>query len=300
MDERIISEDLAGCDVLYDTTLADQSIESQKKVIRHARALIVRNRMQVTEDLLASAQRLRVIGRLGVGLDNINLASCERRQVKVCPALNGNSQSVAEYVLMAALMLLRGCWRLSELVAQGEWPRESASRGRELAGKRIGFVGFGRIPQLIGRKASALDLGVAAYDPYLGRENAAWRNVQRLDLDDLLATSDIISLHVPLTDETQHLIDSVAIGKMKANAVLINSSRGGIVDEKALVLALKSGQLAGAALDVFLREPPDAETASLFLDVPNLLLSPHIAGVTLESNARISRLTIQNVLRHLK
>lgn len=300
MDERVICEDLAGRDVLYDAALASKSIAEQKEIVRHASALIVRNQMQVTEELLSCAGKLRVIGRLGVGLDNIDLAYCARRGIEVCPALNGNSLSVAEYVLMAALMLLRGCWQLSGQVTRGEWPRAAAGQGRELAGKQIGFVGFGAIAQLAGEKAAALGLTVAAHDPYLSGESAAWRHVRNLSLDELLRTSDIISLHVPLTRETKHLIDAAAIAKMKPQAVLINSARGGIVDEQALIRELSCGKLAGAAVDVFAHEPLRAPAADAFRGVPNLLLSPHIAGVTVESNVRISRLTVQNVLRHLQ
>ncbi len=297
MDEDVIAREFAGRDVLYDAKLVDQP-EALAAALGDARALLVRNRTQVRPPLLAQAPQLKVVGRLGVGLDNIDLPACEARGVKVYPATGANDVAVAEWVITAALVLLRGAWFASARVAAGQWPR-MALIGRELSGQRLGLVGLGAIARETASRARALGMTVAAFDPHLEADHAAWASVERLDLDALLATSDAISLHVPLTPETRSMIDARALSLMKPRAVLINAARGGVVDETALVAALRGGQLAGAALDVFESEPLDATLGARFADVPNLVLTPHIAGVTEQSNLRVSEVTATAVLRHL-
>jgi (S)-sulfolactate dehydrogenase len=297
MDEAAIRAHLANFDVLYDPQLVDQP-EQLMDALRDARALIVRNRTQVRDALLAAAPRLRVVGRLGVGLDNIDGAACKARGIEVYPATGANDRSVAEYVITAALMLLRGAWLATTAVAAGEWPRQRLM-GRELSGRQLGLIGYGAIARETATRARALGMTIAAYDPYLPAEHAAWANTRNLPLPELLATSDVVSLHVPLTPETQNLIDATALSRMKPDAILINAARGGVVDELALVEALRAGKLGGAALDVFAREPVDATYGQRFLGVPNLLLTPHIAGVTVESNARVSDLIARRVAERL-
>jgi (S)-sulfolactate dehydrogenase len=158
------------------------------------------------------------------------------------------------------------------------------------------LVGFGAIARLTASKATAMGMSVSAFDPFVPREDPEWRGVERCTLDALLASADVISLHTPLTAETRHMIDAAALGKMKPGAILINAARGGVVDETALVDALKSNRLAGAALDVFETEPLTASAGTLFKGVPNLLLTPHIAGVTDESNVRVSAVTAKAVI----
>jgi (S)-sulfolactate dehydrogenase len=297
MDEAAIHATFAGRDVLYDPKLVDDPARLAAAV-REARALIVRNRTQVRGALLASAVRLEVVGRLGVGLDNIDVRACEARGIAVYPATGANDLSVAEYVITAALMLLRRAWFATARVAAGEWPR-TESMGRELAGKRLGLVGYGAIARVTGRMARDLGMSVAAYDPLLPDEHPAWAGAQRQSLAELLASSDVVSLHVPLTDATRNMLDAKAIAGMKPGSILINAARGGVVDETALCAALRSGQIGGAALDVFAREPVDATTGAQFAGVPNLILTPHIAGVTEESNVRVSAVTAEAVARHL-
>jgi (S)-sulfolactate dehydrogenase len=297
MDEAAIHATFAGRDVLYDPKLVDDPARLAAAV-REARALIVRNRTQVRGALLASAVRLEVVGRLGVGLDNIDVRACEARGIAVYPATGANDLSVAEYVITAALMLLRRAWFATARVAAGEWPR-TESMGRELAGKRLGLVGYGAIARVTGRMARDLGMSVAAYDPLLPDEHPAWAGAQRQSLPELLASSDVVSLHVPLTDATRNMLDAKAIAGMKPGAILINAARGGVVEEAALCAALRSGQIGGAALDVFAREPVDATTGAQFAGVPNLILTPHIAGVTEESNVRVSAVTAEAVARHL-
>ncbi len=296
-DEKILAEAFDGLDVLYDPTLVDNR-EALIAEVGEAKALIVRNRTQVDKALLESAKNLQVVGRLGVGLDNIDVQACEVSGVKVCPARGANDLSVAEYVITSVLTLLRGAWFSTERMINGEWPRTEMI-GNEASAKQIGLVGFGSNARETARHAKALGMNVAACDPYLPADDPAWEFAKSVDLKSLLRDSDVISMHTPLTKETRHLVDAKMIASMKSGAILINVSRGGIVDEKALVDALLSGHLAGAALDVFENEPLNVENGKLFRDVPNLILTPHIAGVTKESNIRVSRVTTQNVLDNL-
>lgn len=294
MDEAAIAEVLKGRDVLYDPALVDR-VEQLRIALADCRALIVRNRTQVRGALLDAAPRLKVIGRLGVGLDNIDLDACEARSIAVRPATGANDLAVAEYVITAALMLLRRAWFATERVAAGSWPRMDLI-GHELAGKRLGLVGFGAIARLTAAKGAALGMSIAAFDPFVPGGNAAWAGVERSTLAALLASSDIISLHTPLTPQTHRMIDGTALDRVKPGTILINAARGGILDEAALVAALKAGRLGGAALDVFEAEPVTAASGALFQGVPNLLLTPHIAGVTEESNVRVSAVTAKAVL----
>jgi len=297
MDEAAIESSFGGRDVLYDPKLVDDPARLAA-ALREARALIVRNRTQVRGALLHAAVRLEVVGRLGVGLDNIDVRACEARGIVVYPATGANDLSVAEYVITAALMLLRRAWFATPRVAAGEWPR-TESMGRELAGKRLGLVGYGAIARVTGRMARDLGMSLAAYDPLLAEDHPAWAYALRQTLPDLLSTSDVVSLHVPLTDATRNMLDATAIAGMKPGAILINAARGGVVDEAALCASLRSGQLGGAALDVFAREPVDATTGAQFAGIPNLILTPHIAGVTEESNVRVSAVTAEAVARQL-
>jgi (S)-sulfolactate dehydrogenase len=257
--------------------------------LAQAEAWIVRNRTQVRGEPLAAAARLKVVGRLGVGLDNIDLDACAARAIEVIPATGANAESVAEYVLAMAMVLLRGAAYLSTAaVLAGRWPRQMLSQGREVAGKTLGLVGFGSIGRVTARKAAAMGMRIVAFDPAVAAGSPSWaeHGASPLGLDELLARSDVVSLHLPLTDATRGLLDEARLARMKPGAILVNSARGGIVDEAALAKALAAGRLGGAALDVFDREPLAA--GSVLADAPNLILTPHVAGVTLESNERVS------------
>lgn len=297
MDEDAIRDGLAGFDVLYDPTLVDRP-DALRDALAGARALIVRNRTQVNADLLAAGPGLRIVGRLGVGLDNIDQGACHARDIAVQPATGANDASVAEYVVATALLLLRGAYGATAEVAAGTWPR-GRLMGREIAGKRLGLVGYGSIARETAKRAGALGMTVFAYDPYLPAEHPAWDQpagrVVSLPLHDLVAGADVLSLHVPLTDATRGLIDGAMLSLLPRGAILINAARGGIVDEAALAQALREGRLGGAALDVFDAEPLSEQAGRIFADCPNLILTPHIAGVTMESNARVSRMIAQAV-----
>ena len=297
IDEWAVDDLKRDFKVHYDRNLAD----SPDEIVRHAAdapALIVRNRTQVRGKTLAGLRQVRAIGRLGVGLDNIDTDECERRGIKVFPATGANSTSVAEYVIAAMMVGLRNVWQANQAVLAGRWPRNELMF-HELAGRRLGMIGFGGIGRAVAQRARALELELCGYDPAIKPDDLAWAKYGAtcVDLDTLFRTSDIISLHVPLTDSTRNLIDARSIARMKPTAFIINSSRGGIIDEAALAAALKAGKLGGAALDVFDKEP--LKQGSGFDGVPNLLLTPHIAGVTREANARVSAVTIANIRRAL-
>ena len=296
MDEAALAD--LDADVLYDPALVDDRAATLAAVAA-ADAVIVRNRTQVDAELLAAAPRLRCVGRLGVGLDNIDIKACAKRNVSVHPATGANAASVAEYVIGALLVLVRGCFGANAAMLAGGWPRGALGGGGEIGGRTLGLVGFGTIAREVASRARALGMTVIAHDPVLAADNPAWRDVGRVALHDLLARADAVSLHVPLTDETRGLIDADALAAMKPSAVLVNTARGGVVDEAALADALRAGRLGGAALDVFEEEPLGAEAARAFEGCPNLVLTPHVAGVTAEANDRVSRLTVRNVARAL-
>ena len=298
MDQAAVDSAAKDFDVLYDAELVDRP-EDLKAQLAEARGLVVRNRTRVTKELLDAAPKLKVVGRLGVGLDNIDLKACEERGVKVCPATGANDLSVAEWAIASCLILFRGAFMFGPQMLAGEWPRSKAM-GRETAGKKLGLVGYGNIAKVTAGLARALGMEVAAFDPYVPADDPAWQGVERFEgLESLLSACDAVSLHVPLNASTRNLIDAAAIAKMKKGAILLNAARGGVVDEVAMAEALKSGALAGAAMDVYVNEPLKAEAAQMFQGVPNLLMTPHIGGVTVESNIRVSALTIENVIREL-
>ncbi|MBU1212744.1 MAG: hydroxyacid dehydrogenase [Alphaproteobacteria bacterium] len=300
MDEAAVETLRAGNDVHLDETLCERP-DDLAAAIAQAAALIVRNRTQVTAELIANAPNLKAVGRLGVGLDNIDLVACKARGIAVLPAIGANAASVAEYVLCTAMLLLRApAFSGTAQLQAGKWPRAALSQGRELAGKTMGLIGFGSIGQATADLARAAGFATLAHDDFLPADHAAWKTTSRAaTLNELLSRSDVISLHCPLTDATRGLIGKNELAAMKPGAILINTARGGILDEAALAAALRSGHLGGAAVDVFSTEPIDAATGKVFAGLENILLTPHVAGVTIESNERISSMTAENVLRVL-
>jgi (S)-sulfolactate dehydrogenase len=298
MDERAVAQLAAVHDVLYDPKLVDDAPRMLTEATT-AHAFIVRNRTQVRGDLLAALKHCKVIGRLGVGLDNIDVPACEARGMQVIPATGANALSVAEYVVATAMVLLRGAYQSTADVTAGKWPRNALSNGREVGGKTLGLVGFGSIGQLTAKLAQGVGMSVVAFDPMMAAEHPvfAQTGVRCVSLDSLTASADVISLHVPLLPSTRDLFNAQRIAAMKPGAVLINTARGGVVDEAALAAALKSGHLGGAALDVFGTEPVPA--INPFDGCPNLLLTPHIAGVTAEANERVSFMIADRVLAAL-
>ena len=297
MDEAAVEALRARYAVHHDPELFGRP-EELAALIGSVPAVIVRNQTQMRGAVLEAGRHLKVIGRLGVGLDNIDMAACAERGIRVFPATGANSLSVVEYVIGTAMTLLRGAYFANAAMLAGEFPKTKLI-GREIAGKRMGLVGFGAIARDVARHARALGMEVVAYDPYVAADDEAWSLAERLELDAVLASADVISLHLPLTPQTRGLIDAGAIARMKPDAILINAARGGVMDEAALVAALRTGRLGGAAIDVF-EEEPLRDGAKIFADTPNLILTPHIAGNTVESNGRVSGLVAERVMAALE
>ncbi len=297
MDESAVDLLKRKYNVYYDSSLAEDS-NSLVKQINKMKALIVRNKTLVTRELIENAPNLTCVGRLGVGLDNIDLNACEEQNITVYPALGANSHSVAEYVICASMLLLRKAYfKKNEMIA-GNWPRQESS-GSEVYGKTLGLIGFGDIAQKTRDLALGLGMKTVAYDPYLDKDSNVWKETKNLDLDNLLSISDIISLHIPLSKETKNLIDEKKLRLIKNSSVIINAARGGVIDENQLAKLLKENKIGGAALDVFNEEPVNKECAKKFEGINNLILTPHIGGVTKESNERVSEMIAKKIDIHL-
>ena len=297
MDEDAVNLLKKKYDVYYDISLAEDS-NSLVKLINKMKALIVRNKTLVTRELIENAPNLTCVGRLGVGLDNIDLNACEEQNIIVYPASGANSHSVAEYVICASMLLLRKAYfKKNEMIA-GNWPRQESS-GSEVYGKTLGLIGFGDIAQKTRDLALGLGIKTVAYDPYLDKDSNVWKETKNLPLENLLSISDIISLHIPLTKETKNLIDEKKLRLIKNSSVIINTSRGGIIDENSLAKLLKENKIGGAALDVFNKEPINKVNAKKFEGLDNIILTPHIGGVTKESNERVSKMIAKKIDIHL-
>lgn len=265
--------------------------------LAEARALIVRNETRVDAALLASAPRLRVVGRLGSGLDNIDQQELQRRSIALVHAVGINAQAVAEYVLAAMLHLARRLGTLDRAVRRGQWPRE-LPYGRQLGGRTLGLVGLGATGQAVARLASALQMRVIAASPLESHARASSADlVPRGTLEWVLSQSEFVSLHCPLQPDTYHLLNQRRLALLDRRACLINAARGGVVDELALYGMLKQGRLAGAALDVRDIEPP---LDSRFAGLEQVLLTPHIAGVTEESQKAVACFVAERVLALLQ
>ena len=298
MDQASVDTLSAEFDVHYSPELVDNPDELSR-LLADARAIVVRNRTQVREGLLDQAPNLKVVGRLGVGLDNIDMGACRERDITVYPATGANDVAVAEYVIAAAMILARNAYTVTQNVIAGDWPRQ-ACIGREIQGLIMGLVGCGGIARETALRAKALGMRVIAYDPFVGADDPVWADIGRVgDIDGLLTESDVISLHIPLTDDTRNLIDADALSRIKPGALIVNTARGGVIDEPALIAAMRAGRVGGAALDVFANEPVNTQSGGIFDGVPNLLLTPHIAGVTEQSNTRVSALIADKVAMHL-
>jgi D-3-phosphoglycerate dehydrogenase / 2-oxoglutarate reductase len=250
--------------------------------LAEADALIVRSATRVTKDLLEKAPKLRAVGRAGVGVDNIDLPEATKRGVLVMSTPGGNAVSVAEHTFALMLALARQVPKVDAGLREGRW--EKSSSGTELRGKTLGLIGLGRIGGEVARRAEAFDMRVIAYDPYISEGAAKELQVELVNLDRLLSESDFISLHTALSPATQNMINAKSIAKMKKSARIVNAARGELIDEAALAEALKGGRLAGAALDVFVEEPPKN---SPLIGLPNLIGTPHIAGSTAEAQEEV-------------
>jgi D-3-phosphoglycerate dehydrogenase len=287
----------SGRRVEYDPALWHELARLQA-LLTEAEALIVRNQTRVTEQLLHSAPRLRVVGRLGVGLDNIDLTATRARGITVTAARHANAIAVAEYVLAAMLHIARNLAAADASVRAGAWDRVSFG-GSELWGKTLGLIGVGEIGRRVARRAQAFGMNVIGYDPLVGPYDYALaeQQITLFSLDELLSSSDVISLHVPLLPTTRYLINAERLAKMRPQAVLINTARGGIIDEAALLEALSAGRPGCAVLDVYEVEPLPPE--SPLRNCERVILTPHVAGLTAQAQERTARLVVSDVLRVL-
>ena len=263
-----------------------------------AEAWIVRNQTRVDAAALEAAPHLRVVGRVGVGLDNLDLEALRARGVAATWAPGSNAASVAEYVLGALLHLWRRFGDATDHVRDGGWDRP-AFMGDEAYDRTLGLIGLGDIGARVARRAQSFGLHVIAHDPFVHEAAFAVQElgVALRPLDEVLEHADAVSLHVPLTDATRGMLGERALRRMRPGALLVNTARGGLIDEAALARALRDGHLGGAALDVRPVEPPSVDGP--LAGAPRLLLTPHVAGVTRQSNARASRHVAQEVLRAL-
>ncbi len=260
--------------------------------IGEAWALVVRSRTKVTEALMARAPKLTLVARAGVGVDNVDMASASRRGIRVVNAPAAATASVAELSVALYLILARNLYQRILATKSGTWKR--SENGTEISGKTVGFVGYGRIAREITRRLQPFGVVTIAYDPFVTTTTDGTRLVP---LDTLLGTADFVSLHAALTPENHHLLDAARLARMKPGACVINVARGPLVDEAALLGALESGRLGGAALDVFEVEPP---TRKALLEHPRLLATPHLGASTHEGQARAGRDVADEVLRALR
>jgi D-3-phosphoglycerate dehydrogenase len=258
-----------------------------QEALRGADGMIVRSGTRITADLLENPGRLRAIVRAGVGVDNIDVAAATRKGIVVMNTPGGNTFSTAEHTMTLLLSLSRQIPAADASVRQGKWEKNKFI-GCQLAGKTIGIIGLGRIGREVARRAAAFDMKVVGYDPFLAPDKAGQLGIEALSgLDELLPRCDFLTVHTPLTDETRDLIGARQLALLKPGARILNCARGGIINEQALIEALQSGRLAGAALDVFVQEPPPADHP--LLKLPNVVITPHLGAATLEAQVSVAK-----------
>lgn len=287
-----------GYEVNYDESLWNNRVKLLN-LVKDYDAIIVRNQTKVDQELLNAGTRLKVVGRLGVGMDNIDIAAAKKRGLQVVYGRHANATSVAEYVLSAMLSASRPLHLANADIRAGYWNRKKFTGG-EISNKTLGLVGLGEISHRVAKRALAFGMKVIGYDPFITEYDhiVSETGIQLIEsLEDVLTKSDFISFHVPLTPQTHHLISEFELRKMKPSAYIINTSRGGIINENALLASLKSQTIAGAFLDV-LEVEPISQTNQL-LSCETATITPHIAGLTDESQIRTSLLVAKEVVKIL-
>ncbi len=288
----------SGLDV---TVRTDVSAEELKQIISEYDAIVVRGRTKVTSEVITAGQRLKVIGRSGVGLDNVDRAAAKERGIHVVNSPEGPSVSVAELAFALMFSVLRRVAFADQGMRAGKWLKK-ACKGNELKGRTLGIIGFGFIGEEVAKRALAFGMKVFAFDILPDRiEVIKAIGAEYMPLKDLIANSDILSVHVPLNPKTKGLVGAAEISTMRDGAIIINTSRGGIVDEKALYHALVSEKLGGAGLDVFSEEPPfENELLRKIIALPNVVATPHIGAQTIEAELTNSMIIAEKILKHLK
>ncbi|HSK88885.1 MAG TPA: hydroxyacid dehydrogenase [Anaerolineales bacterium] len=283
----------ASANVSYrESTLADELIN----VIADQDALIVRGQTRVTAAVLDAAPRLKVVGRAGVGVDNIDLEAAKKHKVTVVNAPSSTTIAVAELAVGLLLAVAREIPRADAVMKQGQWLKKEFE-GVELNGKTLGVIGFGRIGTEVGRRAAVFGMNVITYDPNVSEHELEHGNAEPVSLQDLYAWSDFISLHLPLNVQTRDLIGPQAISQMRDGVRIVSTARGGIIDEAALLEALNSGKVAGVALDVFGKEPPGLTE---LVSHPRVIATPHIGAQTVEAQSRAAEDIASEVLAALQ
>lgn len=285
-------DEFAATPAIEVANVAGRPREELQRALSGAHALIVRSETRVTADLLTQAPELRVIARAGTGVDNIDVPAATRRGIAVMNAPGANTVSAAEHAIALLLALKRHIPGAAESMRRGEWDRKRFE-GSELRGKTMGIVGLGRIGGRVAQLARAFGMTVLGHDPFLTPERGATLEVKLVALDDLLRQSDVVTLHLAQTEQTQRLINAERLALMKPSAVLVNTARGELVDEPALAAAVRAGRIAGAAIDVFSVEPLPADSPLRGLD--HVILTPHLAASTTEAQERVSTETCRAV-----
>ena len=298
MEQDSVDKMSENFDVTYDTSLHENQAKLSSLIV-NTNAVIVRNKTQLTEDLLSKAEQLTFVGRLGVGLDNIDTDYCSNNGIFVQPATGMNADSVAEYVITCSLSLLKNIPIAHHGTSSGQWPRTSIE-SRELGRKTLGLLGFGVIGKKVSRLAQVFGAKVIAYDPFVKESEASKHNVSLVKQEDLFDLSDVISIHLPLTDQTRNLINARSFNLMKQNPIIINSSRGSIVNEKDLLRAYSEKIISGFALDVYSSEPVEEDFYKHISNSMNCILTPHNSGVTTESNVRVSQFIAEKTINFLR
>ena len=289
---KILGEN--GLQVTYEPEITPEQIQEK---IDKFNILIVRSRTKITKEIIEKAKNCKIIARVGVGLDNIDLDAAKAKNIRVINAVEGAMTAVAEQVLGLMLSLARNIARADREIRNGNWLKKELM-GTELKGKYLGIVGLGNIGKRLGRLAKGLNMNIIGYDVIpIDEEFVKDVGLMKTDLDTLLQSSDYVSLHVPLLDSTYHMIDAKKLAIMKPTAKIINTSRGGVIDEKALYDAIKNGNLGGAALDVFEKEPA---TDSPLATLPNVILTPHIGAQTKEAQSLAANVIAEKIIQILR
>jgi len=285
-------------EIKFDEKLWEKKDEL-KEIIKDYDGLIVRNKTQVNKDILSNANNLKFIGRLGVGLDNIDTEFCKTKNIHVQPATGMNADSVAEYVISSSMTLIKKIPMFHHGTVNGDWPRTTI-KSAEINGKCIGIVGFGTIGRKVADYSMKNGLNVLAYDPYIKKLEDNEKNYKLSTLEDVFKNADIISLHLPLTEETKNLINKTSFSKMQKQPIIINTSRGSVVNENDLINAYDQNLISGFALDVFENEPIKKDLYERITSEINCILTPHISGVTTESNIRVSNFIVKKAIDFFK
>jgi len=290
--DKILGEN--GLQVTYEPEITPEQIQEK---IEKFNIIIVRSRTKISKEMIEKAKNCKIIARVGVGLDNIDLDAAKAKNIRVINAVEGAMTAVAELVLGLMFALARQIPRGDSGIRNGEWLKKEL-KGTELKGKYLGLIGCGNIGKRLGRLAKGLNMNIIGFDVIpIDEEFAKEVGLMKTDLDTLLQSSDYVSIHVPLLDSTYHMIDAKKLAIMKPTAKIINTSRGGVIDEEALYDAIKNGNLGGAALDVFEKEPA---TDNPLTTLPNVILTPHIGAQTKEAQSLAANVIAEKIIQILR